>query len=318
MRTVFDRVDMVGIEDAFSQVYAQVRMHTGEMRHRARLTQDRQGSFSFETCDINFTTDYILAPTGRYTIIDVHSGQWPSNLLEGVERAYGAGAVAIVTTPTEPTVGTVGGVQLRSIRLDPGLLEQVAATTPSRRPTPVRVLDHRPASRAGAAQWRRSLNYVQTVLGDPDIQSPLLVGAAGRLLAANLLAVFPNNTLSDPTIEDRHDAHPDTLRRAIAYVDAHADLNVSPADIAEAAHVTLRAVQLAFRRHLDTTPTAYLRRVRLDRVHHELQEADPARTSLTAVAARWGFNNYSRFAASYRAAYGHPPRITRHERPGSA
>jgi len=31
-----------------------------------------------------------------------------------------------------------------------------------------------------------------------------------------------------------------------------------------AAHVTVRAVQLAFRRHLDTTPMAYLRRVRLE------------------------------------------------------
>jgi hypothetical protein len=31
------------------------------------------------------------------------------------------------------------------------------------------------------------------------------------------------------------------------------------ADIAAAARVTTRAVQLAFRRHLDTTPTDYLR-----------------------------------------------------------
>ena len=58
-----------------------------------------------------------------------------------------------------------------------------------------------------------------------------------------------------------------------------------PADIV-AAHVTIRAVQLAFRRHLDTTPADYLRRVRLDRARHDLIAADPARDSITAVAYR--------------------------------
>ena len=88
---------------------------------------------------------------------------------------------------------------------------------------------------------------------------------------------------------------------------------LSMADIAAACFVSIRAIQLAFRRHLDTTPQEYLRRVRLDRAHHDLMATDPAHASVTAVAYRWGFSSPSRFAAYYRQAYGHPPgRTLRH------
>ncbi|PWW25266.1 helix-turn-helix protein [Geodermatophilus normandii] len=69
-------------------------------------------------------------------------------------------------------------------------------------------------------------------------------------------------------------------------------------------------MQLAFRRHLDTTPTAYLRQVRLAQAHRQLREATPGDgVTVTAVAARWGFTP-SRFTAHYRAAYGVTPSST--------
>ena len=71
-------------------------------------------------------------------------------------------------------------------------------------------------------------------------------------------------------------------------------------------------MQLAFRRHLDTTPTRYLRRVRLDHAHRQLLTADPERDTVTAVAYRWGFASSSRFAAYYRTAYGVSPSSTLH------
>jgi transcriptional regulator GlxA family with amidase domain len=126
------------------------------------------------------------------------------------------------------------------------------------------------------------------------------------------LATFPNNALTDPTIEDRHDGSPATLRRAAAFIDEHADQDISPAGIATAARVTIRAVQLAFRRYLDATPTGYLRKVRLDHAHRQLLAADPRHQSVTAVAYQRGFTTPSRFAACYRAAYGVPPSHTLH------
>jgi transcriptional regulator GlxA family with amidase domain len=74
--------------------------------------------------------------------------------------------------------------------------------------------------------------------------------------------------------------------------------------------VSPRAVQLAFRPHLDTTPMAYLRRVRLRLAHRELLDADPATSSVSAVAARWGFLNPSHFATLYRREFGRTPSRT--------
>jgi AraC-like DNA-binding protein/anti-anti-sigma regulatory factor len=105
-----------------------------------------------------------------------------------------------------------------------------------------------------------------------------------------------------------------TAGRAIAFIEERARDDISVADIAAAAFVTVRAVQLAFRQHLDTTPLTYLRQVRLERAHDELLSADPDRTTVTAVAAGWHFTNASRFAAYYRAAYGVPPAHTLRQR----
>jgi transcriptional regulator GlxA family with amidase domain len=82
-------------------------------------------------------------------------------------------------------------------------------------------------------------------------------------------------------------------------------------DIARAAYVTVRAVQLAFRRHLDTTPTAYLRQVRLERAHQQLRDLSPDDgATVIEIAARWGFADPSHFRGLYRRTYGQPPSHT--------
>ena len=128
-------------------------------------------------------------------------------------------------------------------------------------------------------------------------------------MAATALATFPNTAVTAPDPHDGADARPDTVRRAVAFIDAHPDIDLTLHDIARAAHVTPRAVQLAFRRQLGTTPTAYLRLVRLDCAHQDLQDAANGDT-VTDIAYRWGFSSPSRFAQHYRAAYGTSPSDT--------
>jgi len=89
---------------------------------------------------------------------------------------------------------------------------------------------------------------------------------------------------------------------------AHTDITLT--DIAAAAFVTARSVQLAFRRYLGCTPMDYLRRVRLDGAHRQLLAADPGRETVTAVAYRWGFSSASRFTIYYRRVYGVLPSHT--------
>jgi anti-anti-sigma factor len=105
-----------------------------------------------------------------------------------------------------------------------------------------------------------------------------------------------------------------TVGLAVAFINEHAQDDISVADIAAASFVTIRAVQLAFRRHLDITPLGYLRQVRLEHAHAQLLSADADRTTVTAVAADWHFSNASRFSGHYRAAYGVPPVQTLRQR----
>ena len=63
-------------------------------------------------------------------------------------------------------------------------------------------------------------------------------------------------------------------------------------------------VQYTFRRHLGVTPVEYLRRVRLDRAHRDLQAADPAVDTVTAIAGRWGFTHAGRFSTAYKREFG--------------
>jgi AraC-like DNA-binding protein len=228
----------------------------------------------------------------------------------GFHRCYDVGELFFMSEPERSCKARWLPGEIQNCMIDPVLLARVACAAPARRPEPIRFTSLDPQTPAGAAHWWATRSYVAGLLTNPEAAAPLLIANAGQLLAAATLATFPNTAVTDPTVEDRHDAHPGTLRRAIAFIEEHAQQDVAVADIAAAAHVSVRAIQLAFRRHLDTTPVQYLRRTRLSRVHDELRKADPATTTVTAVAGRWGFYNPSRFTALYRQAYDITPSQT--------
>jgi transcriptional regulator GlxA family with amidase domain len=103
---------------------------------------------------------------------------------------------------------------------------------------------------------------------------------------------------------------PRILRQAVTFIHENADADIGLDDIAAVGNVTPRSVQYAFRRHLGTTPLEYLRRVRLDRAHRDLQAADPATDTVTAIAGRWGFAHAGRFSLAYKATFGTAPSAT--------
>ncbi|GAA0592535.1 AraC family transcriptional regulator [Kribbella sandramycini] len=105
-------------------------------------------------------------------------------------------------------------------------------------------------------------------------------------------------------------AAPRSLRLALDFLYAHLADPITVEEIAAAAGVGVRALQESFRRHLETTPTAYLRNLRLDQARADLLTGRPGTTSVTDVALRWGFVHLGRFAADYRKAFGESPRDT--------
>ncbi len=100
------------------------------------------------------------------------------------------------------------------------------------------------------------------------------------------------------------------VRRAVEAIRSDPARPFTPTDLARAAGASTRTLHDGFRRHLGTTPMAYLRLVRLGHAHDELRAADPAATTVAAVAHRWGFSHLGRFSQAYRREYGRSPSTT--------
>lgn len=205
--------------------------------------------------------------------------------------------------------GKFENCEIATVRIPRERIAAIAATRSDIEPANLRFDSVTPVSPGTARYWQSLVAHIGRQLITPDQQAPLrrsalLLSSALDMLAAAALTVFPNTAMTAAQIPGPGRVAVPAVRRAVAFIEEHADRDISAADIAAAAHVTIRAVQLAFRRHLDTTPSAYLRRVRLDRAHQQLCAASPGDgMTVTEIAARWGFASPSRFAASYRDTY---------------
>ncbi|WP_317634093.1 helix-turn-helix domain-containing protein [Kitasatospora sp. DSM 101779] len=161
--------------------------------------------------------------------------------------------------------------------------------------------------------WRAVVDGVAVCLRRTEVPAPLSPARPTRVLVQIALAALPDTTDQDTGRQHTGEgdaAAPDTVRLAVAFMETHAADHIVLADLAAAAFVTPRALQYAFRRHLDTTPLTHLRRVRLDGAHRDLLAADPVTSTVSEIAARWGFGHIGRFAALYREMYRSAPRTT--------
>ncbi|MFG3229217.1 AraC family transcriptional regulator [Kitasatospora sp. NPDC048194] len=168
-----------------------------------------------------------------------------------------------------------------------------------------------PADPAVLAWVRLARQFAEFAVSPLAQRSPLGLQHFEKLLVDGLLDAQPHS-FSGPSADGARAVLPSALRRATAYCDEHAHEPISVGDIAQAARVGTRALREGFRTHLGTTPLAYLREVRLERVHRELLAIAGGRASgtVTEVACRWGFTHLGRFSAAYRRTFGHPPSRT--------
>ena len=74
--------------------------------------------------------------------------------------------------------------------------------------------------------------------------------------------------------------------------------------------VSPRQLYRSFHAAVGMSPARYLKRYRMTQARLELQEADPAETTVTSVAASWGFWELGRFAGEYRRLFGECPSQT--------
>ncbi|WP_181775573.1 helix-turn-helix transcriptional regulator [Amycolatopsis pittospori] len=165
---------------------------------------------------------------------------------------------------------------------------------------------------SGMGQWITLLHtFSETAASGLFDRSPLAAAHFEKLLLHGLLDTQPHS-LSGDLGEERPRPQSSAIRRAVTYCEEHAAEPVSIGELAAAARISVRALQLAFRTELGLTPMEYLRRVRLDHVHQDLVAIAQGRAegTVTDVALRWGFTHLGRFSGLYRETYGKLPSET--------
>jgi AraC-like DNA-binding protein len=275
-----------------------------------RLTRTSGGSFWIDTLRNTARMRYDVAPLGYLLIYRVVSGRY-----ERESERMARGAVGVIADPRNAYGASETDLSMQLVGVPLPTLAQVGARDPEDDGGSVRFTGLQPVSARAVLQWEAAVAYAGAVLNNPDAAaSPLLLGTTARTLAAAALTAFPNTTWDDDAAAREHTRPaPSAVRLAVAYIEAHAGEDISLLDIARAASITPRALQYAFRRNLGTTPLGYVRRVRLDRAHTDLLNADPLRgDTVASIAMRWGFLHQGNFAAAYRDAYGTTPRQSLH------
>ena len=81
-------------------------------------------------------------------------------------------------------------------------------------------------------------------------------------------------------------------------------------DLCDAAGVSERTLQNAFREVLGMTPVAFLIRRRLHWARSALRAASPSSATVTKVALEWGFWSAGEFSRMYRECFGELPSAT--------
>jgi transcriptional regulator GlxA family with amidase domain len=100
------------------------------------------------------------------------------------------------------------------------------------------------------------------------------------------------------------------LNAALGYISQHLAEKICLGDLSSAAGVSNRTVGYLFLRTYGVTPMAFVKGRRLTKAHWLLQRADPATTTVAAIARSCGFTHMGQFSQDYKRVIGESPSAT--------
>lgn len=162
-----------------------------------------------------------------------------------------------------------------------------------------------PCSPELAEYFRRTAQLLtSSIFGTPEVYARDLVRAnAIDALTAVTVELFELTNYS----EDVSDRDGTVIRRSIAEMRAHLQEPIAIPEIAQAAGVSVRGLQMAFLRQLGVSPLLHLRQLRLEAARSALVDEASTGTTIADIARRFGYANSGRFSTHYRNEYGEAP-----------
>lgn len=167
-------------------------------------------------------------------------------------------------------------------------------------------------------EWGKRL--VDTAARQPDLfNEHMKERLAARVeLVETLLATLGGAVDREPAERDRTGgAHSLIVKKVESYALSHVGENLYVSDLCEAAGVSERTLEYAFKEIMGLTPMAYLIRLRLHRARQALLAATQGSTTVSTVALDWGFWHFGDFSRAYKACFGERPSDTLRRKPVS-
>ena len=165
----------------------------------------------------------------------------------------------------------------------------------------------------GAGRFETVLDLVAQELDQPSgLATSDVAGRHLEGLVLDGLLLGQSHNYSDAAVGSPRNAPSGVIRRAVELIEEQPGEAWTTVGLATELDLSVRALQAGFKRELGTAPMAYLRLVRLRRAHAALRDANPAETTVQAVAMGLGLLHQGRFAVNYREAFGESPSETLH------
>jgi AraC family ethanolamine operon transcriptional activator len=281
--------------------YAQLGRGRAECRHVAVHTARLQVCFEAWSLGMLRTG---RPPQGAVTFL-VLVGRSGSARIRG--RHAVAGEVCVLADGDEVDCRTTGPSQFISVSLERAALDEHLRALFGRTFAELRAEGRLSGLRTDASALRAAcLDLAARATGAPGL---LRDGAAvdlERKLVKRLCSA------ADGTAPEATASRGRALAlRADAWLRQNLAEPPSIAALCAAVGVCERTLHDAFRHHLDTTPKAYLKALRLNAAHHDLLRG-PATKTVTDVALDWGFGHFGWFSQDYRRLFGETPSQTLH------
>ena len=230
----------------------------------------------------------------------------------GVPVTAEPGAAAVLVPESHTASRWAAGTRMIALRFNRCVVDDALSDAIGRQVTSL--IDFAPiipVTSAATQSWAKMLAlFTNQLLRPNSILNQPVVGLpfVDSLVRGFLLAT--NHPHRKALTHDGEPIAPRTIRTAIEIMEEEAHLPLTLSSIAARTHASVRSLQEGFQRHLDTSPMAYLREVRLRRAHQALVESDRSTATVASVASMWGFTNLGRFADAHARRYGEAPSVT--------
>lgn len=180
-----------------------------------------------------------------------------------------------------------------------------------RRPQAAEILEADPEHIFGLFEWGKCL--AEAAVQQPEVfnKPSAQLSAAEAELPERLAAVLAVASAYRPNRTDlKRRAQHRIVRIAEDVAMSRVGSGFYVKDMCDAAGVSERTLEYAFRDVMGLSPVAFLIRLRLHRARQALLAADLETSTVTAIALHWGFGHLGEFARDYKACFGELPSET--------